>query len=287
MPTGGLPLPAVDRSDNPLKVVVSLPIFADMARFVGGNQVQVTALIPPGADPHTYVPGDDMAEAVTAADLVFYNGNGFEEPTQRFMEAHLAARPPLIVDVVRNIPSPSTQQPVDKPIYAKEAGDDPHLFLDPTLARTYAETFVHSMIIKDGANTGYYNARFAAYKQQLSDLNNEIAQKLSAIPAANKALLVTQHDSLIWFAKRYGLTVAGTLQDDGEGGLREKLASLKPPAVFTETAFDPGPLTRLAEEAGIPVCSIDTDNIADANTTYLQMMTSTAGEIARCLGGGG
>ena len=282
-PTAGLPGPAVDRSDRPLKIVVSLPIFADIAHIMGGNQVQITTLIPPGADPHTYVPGDDKAEAVTAADIIFYNGLNFEGPTQRFIEQHLAPRPPLIIDIVRNVPSPSTQQPVDRPIYAKDVGDDPHLFLDPALAHIYAETISHSMIIVDGANTSYYDSRYLAYKQQISALHDRIGQKIAAIPDANRSLLVTQHNSLVWFAQRYELTVAGTLEDGGEGGLREKLASLRPPAVFTETGFDSGVLTQLASEAGVQVCNIDTDTIADADTGYLAMMESTADEIARCL----
>lgn len=282
-PTAGLPGPAVDRSDRPLKIVVSLPIFADMALIVGGNQVQITTLIPPGVDPHTYVPGDDKAEAVAAADIIFYNGLNFEGPTQRFIEQHLAPRPPLIVDVVRNVPSPSTQQPVDRPIYAKDVGDDPHLFLDLALAHVYAETISHSMIIEDGANTSYYDSRFQAYKRQISALHDQIGQKIAGIPDANKSLLVTQHNSLIWFAQRYGLTVAGTLQDDGEAGLREKLASLRPPAVFTETGFDSGVLTELANEAGVQVCNIDTDTPAGPDTGFLAMMEKTADEIARCL----
>lgn len=286
-PTAGLPGPAVDRSDRPLKIVVSLPIFADMARIVGGNQVQITTLIPPGADPHTYVPGDDKAEAVTAADIIFYNGLDFEGPTQRFIEQNLAPRPPLIIDIVRNVPSPSTQQPVDRPIYAKDVGDDPHLFLDLALAPVYAETISHSMIIVDGANTYYYDSRYQAYKRQISALHDQIRQKMAGIPEANRSLLVTQHNSLVWFAQRYGITVAGTLEDDGEAGLQEKLASLRPPAVFTETGFDSGVLTQLANEAGIQVCNIDTDAIADANTGFLAMMESTADEIARCLAGPG
>lgn len=283
VPTSGLPGPAVDRSANPLKIVVSMPIFADIAYIVGGNQVQVTTLIPPGADPHTYVPTDDKADAVAAADIIFYNGLNLDAPTERFINEHLAARPPLIIDLVRNVPSPSTKQPVDRPIYAKDVGDDPHLFLDPVLARNYSETISHSMIIKDGANTSFYDARYQAYRQQLAALNDKIAEKMASIPQEHKALLVTYHNSLIWFAKRYGLTVAGTLADDGEDGLAQKLASLKPPAVFTETGFDSSVLKRLADEAGIQVCNIDTDAVSDTETSYLEMMQKDADELASCL----
>jgi ABC-type Zn uptake system ZnuABC Zn-binding protein ZnuA len=283
-PTAGLPPPAVDHSADPIKVVVSLPILADIAHIVGGNQVQITTLIPPGEDPHTYVPSPDLADEVEAARMIFYNGLDFESPTQRFIEQNLADRPPYVIDIVRNVPSPSTKQPVDKPIYAKEVGDDPHLFLDPALAHIYAETISHTMIIVDGQNTSYYDSRYLAYKQQIAAMDTATRAKLSAIPEADRQL-VTQHNSLVWFAKRYGLTVAGTLADDGEGGLRAKLSSVHPKAVFTESGLDGSALTAIADEAGIPVCNLQTDTVESAETSYLEMMEALSDEIARCLTG--
>lgn len=283
-PTVGLPPPGRDRSDNPIKVVVTLPIMADIAHIVGGNQVTVTTLIPPGQDPHTYVPPDDLADEVEAAEVIFYNGLGLEAPSQRFIEQHLAGRPPMVIDIVRNVPSPSTQQPLDRPIYATARGDDPHLFLDPALAYVYAETISHTFIIADGLNTSYYDSRFQAYHQQIANVHSATREKIAAIPEANR-ILVTEHNSLIWFAKRYGLTVGGTLADDGESGLRDKLAALKPRAVFTETGHDPAPLTALANEYGIPVCNLQTDNIASTETNYVEMLEALGDEIARCLTG--
>lgn len=282
-PAASLPPPAVDRKDHPLKVVVSLPIFADMARIIGGDQVTVTSLIPPGVSPHDYVPSADLAQAVTDADVIFYNGLGLDSGTQRFVESHLAPRPPMVLEIVKDVPSPSAKQGVDKPVYAKDVGDDPHLFLDPALAPSYAENISHSLIIADAQNKPYYDARFLAYKAQIETLNSDIAREMSAIPAANKSLLVTYHNSLIWFAKRYGLSVAGTLQDNGEDGLAQVIAEKHPPAVFTETGFDSSGLTALAAQAGIKVCNIDTDTIPNGDTTYLQMMRHTADTIAQCL----
>jgi ABC-type Zn uptake system ZnuABC Zn-binding protein ZnuA len=108
--------------------------------------------------------------------------------------------------------------------------------------------------------------------------------KLSAIPEADRHL-VTQHNSLVCFAKRYGLTVAGTLADDGEGGLRAKLSSVHPKAVFTESGLDGSALTAIADEAGIPVCNLQTDTVESAETSYLEMMEALSDEIARCLTG--
>jgi len=282
--TEALPPPAVDRSAFPLKVVVSLPIFADMAQIMGGDQVTVTTLIPAGENPHEYVPSDDLADEVGAADLIFYNASDFEGPTERFITEHLAPRPPLVIDMIRDVPSPSADQPVDRPIYAKDVGDDPHLFLDPLLAQSNAETISHSMIIVDGANTAFYDARFIAYKNQLGGLDQTTRETLGSIPEANRTV-VTQHNSLVWYAKRYGLTVAGTMDDDGEEGLREKLQQSRPPAVFSESGFDSEALTSIASELGIRVCDIDTDNVSDEDTSYLEMMEALASKISECLGG--
>jgi ABC-type Zn uptake system ZnuABC Zn-binding protein ZnuA len=282
-PAPTLPQVAVDHSADPIKIVVSLPIFADMVREVAGSQAQVTALIPLGADPHTYVPTEDQAQAVSDAKIIFYNGNGLEAPTQQFIEAH-KVQPVLLVNFTHNVPSPSTQQPLDKPIYAEQVGDEPHLFLDPSLAPVYPATIADSLVIKDGQNQVYYNARFTDYAGKILGLKDNIQNTLNAIPPQNKALLVLYHNSLLHFANRFGLTVAGTLADDGVDGITQILAQKHPPAVFTETGYDNAPLVQAAEAAGIQVCHVETDSIADAGTSYITMMQRDADELARCLG---
>jgi len=278
-----LPPVAFDHSASPFKIVVSLPIFADMVREIAGSQAQVTALIPPGADPHTYVPTEDLAQAVSEAQMIFYNGNGLETPTQQFIEAHRGG-PVLLVNFTHNIPSPSTQQPVDKPIYAEQVGDEPHLFLDPHLATIYPETVAGSLVIKDGQNEVYYDARFRDYKNKILGLEDNIRNTLDAIPAENKGLVVLYHNSLVHFANRFGLGVAGTFVDNGPGGLAQLLAEKRPPAVFTETGYDDAEIEQAAQTAGIQVCHLETDSIAEEDTTYIDMMQRNADELARCLG---
>jgi ABC-type Zn uptake system ZnuABC Zn-binding protein ZnuA len=181
-----------------------------------------------------------------------------------------------MVDFVRNIPSPSTQQPIGgKPIFAKEIGDNPHLYLDPVLVPTYAETISHSLVIIDGINEPYYDALFANYKQRLKALNEEIATAMARIPAENRAL-VTEHNSMIHWANRFGLTVAGTLEDDGEEGLREILTARNLAAVFGEIGLGDGTLQDLASESGIPVCELATDSIEVADTAYIKMMEANS-----------
>jgi ABC-type Zn uptake system ZnuABC Zn-binding protein ZnuA len=283
-PSPSPPPVVVDHSSDPWRIVVSLPIFADMAKIIVGDQGTVTSLIPPGEDPQTYVPSDDLAQKVSDAQLIFYNGLGLETPTQQFIQAH-QTQPVLAIAFAHNVPSPSTQQPLDKPIYAEQVGDDPHLFLDPVLARVYPETIADSMVIKDGQNAAYYNARYTKYKDEIAHLDEYIRGKMSTIPPANRGLIVSDHGSLVHYAKRYGLGIAGTLVDKGQDGLAQVISTQQPPAVFTETGYDPAPLQTLAQNAGIQVCNLDTDALSDPNISFIEMMSKDADTISRCLGG--
>jgi ABC-type Zn uptake system ZnuABC Zn-binding protein ZnuA len=253
---------------------------------MGGDQVTVESLIPPNTDPHTYVPSEDQAGLIEEADLVFVNGLGLDQPAIDFVEAHHPDRPLFMVDFVRNIPSPSREQPLGgKPIFAKEVGDDPHLYLDPALVSIYAETISHSLVIIDGLNEAYYDGLFAAYKQRLAGLHESIAQDIERIPPENRSLLVTHHGSLIHFANRYGLAIAGTLSDMGEEGLRQLIEERHPPAVFTETGFDDDAMQAIADEAGVKTCEVSTDTVDDASATYIDTMMANTDQIVSCLGG--
>jgi ABC-type Zn uptake system ZnuABC Zn-binding protein ZnuA len=282
--TPGGPAPAVDHSGDPFQVVVSLPIFADLAREMGGNQVEVQWLIPPGEDPHTYVPTEEQAGLIEEADLVFVNGLGMDDPTIEFVEAHHPDRPLFMVDFVRNIPSPSRQQPLGgMPIFAKEVGDDPHLYLDPVLVPIYAETISHSLVIIDGLNEAYYDALFATYRERLAQLQSETADALAAIPAENRGI-VAQHGSLFHYANRYGLSLAA-LDEDGEEAVAALLAEDPPPAVFVEAGMQSSTLESLAGEAGVEVCVVSGDTVDDESAAYIETMQETAEQLVNCLGG--
>lgn len=277
------PAVVVDHSQDPFRIVVSLPIFGDMAREIVGNQGVVTTLIPAGVDPQTYVPTDDQIEVVANAQMIFYNGLGMETPTEQFIDRHYT-RPAFVLDFAGNIPSPSIEQPPGDKIYADERGDDPRLFLDPQLGVIYPETIADTMVIKDGQNAAFYNSRYAEYKRRIEEMEGKVRSTLSGIPKANKQLLITHHNSLIHFANRYGLAVAGTSVDQGADGLADVIADKNPPAVFTETGYDGTVLQNVATAAGIEVCNLDTDAVSDAGISYIQMMLNDADEIARCLG---
>ena len=290
----GAPTPTaiVSRSANPIHVVVTLPVFADFVREIGGENVVVASLIPNGVNPHTYEPRPEDAQLIVDADIILVNGLGLEEPALEFITEHRASGLTLLVTIAANVPSPTAEQPVDQPIFATQAGDDPHLWLDPKLARTYPETVADSLKIVDGENEPFYEATFQAYLERLQELDREIAETIEAIPPERRKL-VTYHNSLVHFARRYGLDVVGVITEDtARGPGPDEIAELARMAqdegvraLFAEVGFDRVAIEEAAANAGLSVCTLYTDSVDEGVGTYLEMMRANARELARCLGG--
>ena len=156
--------------------------------------------------------------------------------------------------------------------------------MNPVLARVYVETIQHSLVIIDGLNESFYDARLAAYKARLQELDATMAAEMEKVPPKSRSLILTYHGSLTHFANRYGLGIAGTLEEEGEEGLLAIIVARRPPAIFGEFGFDDPALQELADEAEIMVCELYTDSVED-DVSYFEMMEHNAEQLVTCLGG--
>jgi ABC-type Zn uptake system ZnuABC Zn-binding protein ZnuA len=57
-----------------LKVAATTTMIGDLVRTIGGDRIDLTVIMPPGTDPHTYKPSTGDIGRLAAADLIFYNG---------------------------------------------------------------------------------------------------------------------------------------------------------------------------------------------------------------------
>lgn len=279
------------QSELPMKVVVTLSLFEDFVREIGGDNVEVSSLLPAGADPHTYEPSADDLATVADADFVFLNGGGLDDHLRPLIEAN-AGEDTKIVPFAPNIASPGGGMVGGRAKTAVEAGDNPHLYLDPRTARVYPELVFDEFNIYDGINEQFYRGNYQAYAQRVSDLDAEILADVQTIPAANRMLL-TYHDSFIHFANRYGLQVSafafaadGRDQARDAAGLEQVVGDNALPAVFAEYGFETGLMQEVATAAGVDLCTLQSDVLDPAVSTYFDMMRQNVDEIVRCLGGG-
>src|SRR5262245_14651193 len=82
-------------NEKKMKVVTTLPVFADFVREVGGERVDVSSLIQPGVNPQMWQPATGDAERVGQAEIAFANGHDFEPAATKFLQQNLRPGAPL------------------------------------------------------------------------------------------------------------------------------------------------------------------------------------------------
>ncbi len=282
----------VSRTTLPIQVGATLPVFADFAREMGKENVEVFSILPPGVDPHTYEPTPSDIRRIAEADIIFVNDKepGLEGAVLDLIQDN-KREDAKVIAFMPNIRSPSGERADDPYFTAAKAGDNPHLWLDPFLARSYIDLIADTFIIKDGINADFYNDNREAYRQRLTELDNDITALVDQIPTENRTL-VTSHNSFVHFAERYGLELLGfatpsSAQDPNPRDIQRLVTAIRDegvPAVFSEPGIRDAVLRQVAAEADVQICVLYSDALDDQVQTYIDMMRFNADELARCLG---
>ena len=173
---------------------------------------------------------------------------------------------------------------------------DPHFWLDPTKVVRYVENIRDGLSTADPAGKELYAANAAAYIAKLNELDKWIQGEIEQIPPARR-LLVTNHESLGYFADRYGLKIVGAVVPSVTteaspsaqqlAALADQIRSSGAPAVFLETGANAQLAQQLHDETGI---TIVTDISAESLTApegkapnYLEMMRYNTEQIVAAL----
>ena len=230
-----------------INVVASFSILADMVRNVGGNDVDVVALVGPDGDAHVYAPTPADAKKVADARLLVINGLGFEGWLPRLLQAS-GSKAPIAV--------------ATKGIMPRKLGghDDPHAWQSVANAKIYVANIRDGLIAAAPDKAAVFKANADAYLARLEALDREVHESVAKIPEVRRKVIST-HDAFGYFADAYGITFFSPLSvsTDSEPSARDiaaivaqiKLAKI--PAVFLENISDPRLIQRIAAETGARV----------------------------------
>lgn len=285
-----LPATAQDR----LGVVATTGMIADAARQVGGELVEVTALMGPGVDPHSYRQTRTDIVAAARADLVLWNGLYLEAQLEEFLLELGETR--AVVPVAEAVP------PEDR-IGSEDYADrfDPHVWMDPTLWSRVVLAVRDAMIEAHPEGAEVFTANAAAHLEDLSELSDYARTVLASVPAERR-MLVTAHDAFNYFGAAYGFEVVGIqgLSTESEAGLQriaelvDLLVDREIGAVFVESSVSDRNIRALIEGAAAQghTVTIGGELFSDAmgapgtyEGTYLGMIDHNVTVIARALGG--
>lgn len=269
-----------------LKVLATTSILADVVAAVGGDRLQVSALVPAGVDPHAFEPAPQDVRHVAEAQVVVQNGLGLEAFVQPLLQQ--AGRDVPLIDLAAGI----------EPLAAgggEHGAWDPHLWLDPRNVITWTRTLEAALSAIDAEGASGYRLRAEAFRAELTTLDAELEATFAAIPAAQR-MLVTDHEEFAYFARRYGFTVVGTVipapSAAGEpsalelAALETAIRHLGVPAVFVSSVVSPSLARQVAGDTGVRLVSLYAHSLTGADgpaPTYLEMMRHDARLIVEAL----
>jgi len=262
-------------SDGP-QIVATTTQLADMARNIAPD-AKVTALLAANTDPHEYEVRPDDIKALTSADVVLRSGGEVDE----------------WLDGALDSAGVDEQDVVDTGAAAGIEGDDPHWWQDPRRAEK-AAVAIGAALRRAGVPEDA-----AAYVKRLQALDAGIRACVDRVPAAQR-LLVTSHDALGYYARRYGLQVVGTVipalttaAQPSAGEVSELVATIKRTGVktiFAESSVNPKVEKAIARETGATIGkALWADSLGPAGSdgaTYIASMESNTRALVAGFSGG-
>jgi manganese/zinc/iron transport system substrate-binding protein len=236
--------------EYPIQIVCTTGPVADMLRDVGGEHVNVTALMGPGVDPHLYRESPSDIEKLSKADAIFYNGLHLEGRMADLFEKLAVRRPTFAVThaLVEARDSRLRKPPEFEGYF------DPHVWHDPKIWADCAEFVAKTLSELDPSHRDDYTRNGAAYRKQLMQLDEECRSRLAEIPKPQR-VLVTAHDAFGYFCMAYGLEsmpLGGiTTEEEVSIGRMDEVVNFlvdrKIKAVFVESAVAPRIVEALIE----------------------------------------
>lgn len=300
------------------KILAVETFLADIAQNVAGNRLKVEALLPVGADPHSFEPTPGDVRKVADSTVLIVNGAGIETFLERLLRNAGGKR--LIIEASTGLPFRKIAEDEAVEVHeSKAAGKeehhhmkgehhheegghhhheegDPHFWLAPANVLTYVQNIRKGLSEADPDGAALYAANADAYAVQLKELDRWIADRTREIPPERR-LLVTNHESFGYFADRYGFRIVGTIVPSvsteaapSARQLAELVDSIRAAgarAIFLETGTNPQLARQVGLETGIKVVTnLYTHSVTTPDgpaPTYIDMMKANTLAIVDAL----
>lgn len=276
--------------DEP-SIVVTTNILGDVVENIVGDSAEVTVLMKPNSDPHSFGISAKEAGAMADADLIVANGLGLEEGLSANLE-NADSEGVRVLSVGERI------DPLDYTAGETAGQKDPHFWTDP--ARMIAALDVISTELGEevgGDVKQEISASASEYRDQLEDLDAEVERIADSVPG-DRRKLVTNHHVFGYFADRFGFDVIGavlpsgtTLASPSAADLEELAGTIEKAGVPTIFADSSQP-QKLAEvlsdevDVDVEVTPLFSESLTEADGeagTYIDMQRVNAERIAEGL----
>jgi zinc transport system substrate-binding protein len=185
--------------EKKLKVVTTLFPLYDMAKNIGADKAEVSLLLPPGVEAHSFEPKPSDIVKINEADVFVYTGK-FMEPWAEDVIKGAFNKNLVVVDASHGTKMiPGVFRDSD------EAGRslDPHVWLDFDNAKIMVKNILQAFQLKDSADANFYEQKADDYSAKLTELDT--SYKTGLATCKGKEIVYGGHYAFGYLAKRYGL----------------------------------------------------------------------------------
>ncbi len=271
---------------NKPEVVAATQVLCDLTRQIAQETLQLTCLMQPGQDPHTYEMTPSDRRAIETADLVLYSGFSFPLGMVQTIESVKSDQERLAVYEVA-VPQPRLIKEhdhghehehedvhEDRPVNAanpknSETSQNQDLVADPHVWHYAPHNAAMVEVIRDRLqqlapeHKMQYQRTASSLIESFQSIDTWIKAQISTIPATSRKLITT-HEALGYFAEGYGLTLAGALEGLSTeerpsaariAALAQQVKSTGVPAIFAESSVSRELIQAVAQEAGVTVAT--------------------------------
>ena len=276
---------------QPIPVVTSFSILADLVKVIGGSHVEVTSLVGPNADAHVFDPTPADAKRLANAKLVVINGLGFEGWMDRLIKSSGYRGSVIVasrgVKTIQEAAGHGHQ-------HGHSHAADPHAWQNPLNIKQYVQNIRIALAAAKPAAAQEFEQRAQAYSRDLDALDQSIRERLKPIPVAQRRI-VTSHDAFGYFAAAYnvkfyplqGLSTGSEPSAADVVRIIDQIKKNKVSAIFVENISDARVLERIAKESGARIGgTLYADALSEPGTsadTYLKLIEHNAATIIKGL----
>lgn len=271
-------------ADRP-SVVVTYSILGAVVSDVVGDAADVVVLMPNGVDPHEWEPSAKDIELLNNADLVVTNGLGLEAGLDDVLQQATDDNVKIFVATDHITPRRVGEGEGADPADEDQAvgAQDPHIWTDPAVMAEVVEALSEVL----SAMNIEVSEQAAKVSEELLTLDRNIEESFMGIQT-NDRKLVTGHESLGYFARRYNLSLIGAIIPNLSStaevsaadmtSLKEKISEQGVRVIFTELGTSSDVADSLASDAGVQVVELST-HLLPNDGTYRSFMTELASTI--------
>ncbi len=283
----GLALIAPARANDPITVVTTTSIHADLVSVVGGDRVAVTSLVGRNQDSHGFEVLPTHVRAVGQARLLVSNGAGLEPWLARLVAAsgHRGSSVTLATGI-------TLRKSADDPGHNhghSHGANDPHIWQDPRRVQQMVRSLANTLAAVEPASAATFQAAAERYTRELQALEGWVGEQLRPIPPARRRAIVS-HNSFGYYGERFGVEFRSPRATPGAEPTAQQVAALirqirdqRVTAIFLENIADARVLERIAREAGAKLGGrLYSDALSDVGgnaPTYLEMIRANTATL--------